>query len=158
MTEHIRVTALVKRLFYLRKQFAIIPSKNFQFALNFISNKLYRINCWVSYFLIRLSTMGSFCLVVYCSKRNVSFAWWEQHFNNIILAMRNFIFMKIILTFQSFNRREEKIKWRYIFPYLCDLYIEEIFFNNTDVWRFDLFIEEKKKYNDKYFFILLQFV
>ena len=31
------------------------------------------------------------------------------------LVMRNFILMKItILTFQSFNRREEKIKWTYI--------------------------------------------
>ena len=124
-----------------------------------ISNKLFRINCWVSYFLIPLSTMGSFFLVVYCSERNVSFTWWERHFNNIILAMPNFIFMKIIiLTFQSFNKREEKIKWRYIFPFHCDLYIEEIFFNITDIWRFDLFIEEKKKYNDKYFSILLPFV
>ena len=64
--------------------------------------------------------------VVYCSKRNISFAWWGWHFNNIILAMLNFIF--IILTFQSFNRGEEKVKWTYIFPYRYDLYKEKIFF------------------------------
>ena len=81
--------------------------------------------------------MGSFFPVIYCSERNISFAWWG-HFNNIILAMQNFIFMKIIiLTFQSFNRREENIKWLFlykIFPYCYDLYKEKIFFNNTDVW------------------------
>ena len=97
-----------------------------------------------------------FSAVVYCSERKVSSAWWGQHFNNIILEIRNFIFLKIIiLTFQSFNRREEKIKWRYIFPYRYDLYKENIFFNNTEVWRFDLFIEEKKKYNEKCFSISL---
>ena len=72
--------------------------------------------------------------------------------------MQNFIFMKIIiLTFQFFNRGE-KIKWTYIFWYHYDLYKEKIFFNNTDVWCFDLFIEEKEKYNDKCFSISLWFV
>ena len=31
------------------------------------------------------------------------------------------------------------------------LYKEKLIFNNTDVWRFDLFIEEKKEYNDNVF-------
>ena len=58
----------------------------------------------------------------------------------------------IILTFESFNRRDEKVKWTYIFPYSYGLCKEKVFFNNTDVWGFDLFIEEKKKYNDKLWF------
>ena len=118
-----------------------------------ISNKLNRINRWVNYFLIRLSISEDFFPVVHCSERSVSFVWWGGHFNNIILAMQNFIFLKIILMFQSFNRRDEKIEWTYIFPYRYDLYKENIFLNDTDVWRFDLFIEEKKKYNNKCFAI-----
>ena len=75
------------------------------------------------------------------SERNA----WGRRFNNIILAMRNFVFMKItILTFQSFNKREEKIKWTYIFPYRYDLCKEKVFFNNTDVWCFDLFHRREK--------------
>ena len=50
----------------------------------------YRINRWVNYCEIWLSTIGSFFPVVYCSERNVSFVYWR-------------------LTFPSFQIREEKI-------------------------------------------------
>ena len=126
LAEKLRVTAYVKRLLYLRKQICHHTLQDLSICLR-ISNKLYRINRWVNYFLIRLSTTGSFFPIVYCSERNVSFAWWGQHVN-IILAMRNFVFMKIIiLTFESFNRREEKVKWTYIFPYSYGLYKEKVF-------------------------------
>ena len=139
-TEHLRVAAYVKRLLYLGKQICHHTLHDLSICLR-ISKKLYRINRWVNYLLIQLST-----------ERNVSFAWWGRYFNNIILAMRNSVSMKkILLTFQSFNWRKEKIKWTYIFPYRYDFYTKKIFFNNTDVWRFDLSIEEKKKYNEKCF-------
>ena len=71
--------------------------------------------------------------------------------------MQNFIFTKImILTFQSFNRREEKIKWTFIFPYRYDFYKQ----NNTDVFliilTFDvlIFSRREERYNDKCFSIL----
>ena len=51
---------------------------------------------------------NSFFPVVCCGERNAFIARWGRHFKNIILVMRSFIFMKIILTFQSFNRREVK--------------------------------------------------
>ena len=112
LTEQLRVTAFVKRLLYLAKQ---ILSKNFQIAFVFQTNfteqtkplsKLFS-NSVINY-------VKFFFLIVYCSERNVSFDWWVRHFKDIIYAMRNFIFMKIIiLTFQSFVRRDEKIKWTY---------------------------------------------
>ena len=58
---------------------------------------------------------NSFFQLFIIVRETLFLAWWGRHFNNIILVMRNFIFMKIIiLTFQSFNRRQEKIKWTYI--------------------------------------------
>ena len=144
MTEQLRVTAYVKRLLYLGKQICHHTLEDLSICLR-ISNKLYRINRWVNYFLIRLSTMGVLFSSCLFSERNASFARWGRRFNNIILAMRNFVFMKItILTFQSFNKREEKIKWTYIFPYRYDLCKEKVFFNNTDVWCFDLFHRREK--------------
>ena len=126
LAEKLRVTAYVKRLLYLGKKICHHTLQDLSICLR-ISNKLYRINRWVNYFLIRLSTTGSFFQIVYRSERNVSFACWGQHVN-IILAMRNFVFMKIIiLTFESFNRREEKVKWTYIFSYSYGLYKEKVF-------------------------------
>ena len=126
-TEHLRVAAYVKRLLYLGKQICHHTLHDLSICLR-ISKKLYRINRWVNYLLIQLSTAGSFFPVVYCSERNVSFAWWGRYFNNIILAMRNSVSMKkILLTFQSFNWRKEKIKWTYIFPYRWLLYRKKYF-------------------------------
>ena len=131
LTEQLRVTAYVKRLPW-ETNLPSYPPKPFNLPLYFkqtFQNKLLSklfsnliINHWISF------------PVVYCSKRHISFAWCRWHFNNIILVMQISIFLKIIiLTFQSFNRREEKIKWTYLFPCHYDLYKEKVLFNNTDV-------------------------
>ena len=119
-----------RQFLYLGKQICHHTLEDLSICLR-VSNKLYRINRRVNYFVIRQS-----------------FAWWGWHFNNIILAMQNFIFMKImILTFQSFNRREEKIKWTCIKIFLIILHL-----------TFRSFHRKKKKYNSKCFSILLWFV
>ena len=65
------------------------------------------------------------------------------------------------MTFQSFNRREEKIKWtffhRWRFFHIIMIFIK-IFFNHTDVWRLDLFIEEKKPWLVRWYYSQLVIV